>query len=203
MSLLQIPGQEQLEETIRRFKEEELSPYCQSSCQTSCCDLGDIYLDVSKHQLEMMLVVSIESSFMYGLKAKLELNLDAHVKNAVERAKQNMILKGNLRPHSSNRSRHENDWRYSIEHGRCPAYDKHTKRCRIHSEPRRPEACEEFPMSFDRYHGLYLDERCEYVRVNRHGIIHNFLDQHGDTLLSLDRPITVNHKDGNRIILPS
>ncbi len=66
---------------------------------------------------------------------------------------------------------------YRLQYIACPSYDSGTKKCLIHNNPIRPNACSEFPIFFfepeenGKKPEVNMDGRCQYIRQNWHTIV--------------------------------
>ena len=75
--------------------------------------------------------------------------------------------------------------RYWLHHTVCPRYDEETRVCLIHDSPRRPHACEPFPITFDDDTDVILDARCAYVYQHWEEIISSITKMnHGQKALN-------------------
>jgi Fe-S-cluster containining protein len=74
--------------------------------------------------------------------------------------------------------------RYRLHNIACPRFDEKTRVCRVHDAPRRPNACEPFPITFQDETGVILDARCSYVYQNWEEIISSLTMNNGEKALN-------------------
>ncbi len=197
-----------IDEAVRDFKNGELSPYCLDHCNSKCCRFDQEYIiRLNSAEVDLVIRAGIAHSTSYAFKVALSgvfgnVDLEKMAEDVLIKKKEGLQWKGELESEGTNRLyAFPEDWHYYLK-TTCPALDCKSKHCRIHDSPDRPEACENFPVSLNKYKGIVLDELCPYVKEHRCGIIAYFEERCGEELAAMERTFTIFLPDRRTLILP-
>ena len=158
-----------IEAAILKIKNTELSKFCLDECRKSCCLFEELSISVDEKQLKFLYEEQLKAKFLYKLAALIGCG-----KRAYDRLFHKIIDKLKRQ-----RSLKQEGERFTLYHTVCPRYDTKTKACLVHNNPRRPQACESFPITFHEETGVILDARCPYVYQQWEEVISFLTMNHG------------------------
>jgi Fe-S-cluster containining protein len=169
-----LPHRESIETVILKIKSIELSKFCLEECKKSCCLFEGLSISVDEEQLKFLYEAQLKAAALYKIAAVIgcKKKADAYLfHKIIDKLKE----KGSLKK--------EGD-RYWLHHVACPRYDPETRVCLVHDDPRRPNACEPFPIAFYDETSVMLDARCAYVYRHWEEIISTLAMNHGEKALN-------------------
>jgi Fe-S-cluster containining protein len=151
-----------------------LSKFCLDECKKSCCLFEGLSISVDEEQLKFLYEAQLKAAALYKVAAVIgcEKKVYAYLFNKII---DKLKGKGSLKKEGE---------RYRLHNTACPRYDEKTRVCLVHDNPRRPHACEPFPITFHDETGVILDARCSYVYQHWEEIISSLTMNHGEKALN-------------------
>jgi Fe-S-cluster containining protein len=168
-----LPHRESIEAVILKIKSTELSKFCLDECKKSCCLFEGLSISVDEEQLKFLYEAQLKAAALYKVAAVIGCEKKVYAclfHKIIDKLKG----KGSLKKEGEC---------YWLHNTACPRYDEKTRVCLVHDDPRRPHACEPFPITFHDETGVILDARCSYVYQQWEEIISSLTMNHGEKAL--------------------
>ena len=169
-----LSGRESIEAAILKIKSTELSRFCLGECKKSCCLFEELSISVDEEQLKFLYETRLKAAALYKAAAVIgcEKRVYAYL---FYKMIDELKGKGSLKKEGE---------RYRLHNTACPRYDEKTGACLVHDDPRRPSACEPFPIMLQNQTCVILDARCPYVYQHWEEIISSLTMNRGKKALT-------------------